>query len=277
MHLELTECKARLAWASRHLQQLREEITAYEQSGPYTTRQVFTPKQCMASLYVNAKPLPTEVSFIAGDVLHNLRSTLDHLAWQLARTTGATTPAFPLGDDSYSESWRRLLFPLRPKPQQGDSLLPERLRALHPDLKAFLRDIQPFVASDEPRLATVWMLNELSNVDKHRIALEAVPSLYETKTLTITIPIAGPREQKWECVGVPRMLKGELLLATVWFDKVPLLAPRVELEHSIRVAFDDGLGILPGMPVITTLEMCEAMVAYILRRAGQIDVNLTPQ
>ena len=270
MELDLTECRARLAWASQHLLRLKEAVAEYEQSEPYSLRQEFIPTQYMASLYVSSKPLPMEISFMAGDVLHNLRSTLDHLAWQLALSTGARSPSFPLGVDPASKSWRSIFFPLKSKPQSGDVWLPEPLRNLSSEAKAFLHDIQPFVASEDPQLATVWMLQELSNVDKHRVALEAVPLLHMTGTLTTTTPLSRARVHRIEYARVPRMLKQETLLARVWFDTVPLSAPHLDLKHGIWIAFDDALGILPGMPVVGTLENCEAMVETILMRANQL-------
>jgi hypothetical protein len=37
-------------------------------------------------------PIAEKVSLIVGDVTHNLRSALDHLAWQLACAAGTVTP-----------------------------------------------------------------------------------------------------------------------------------------------------------------------------------------
>ena len=110
--MDLTECNARREWASKHLAVLQEAVCAYEQSDPYQIRQEFSPSRYTASIYVTAKPLPLDISFMAGDVLNNLRSTLDHLAWQLAMTTGAPSPAFPLGDDPDSKSWKKVFFPM---------------------------------------------------------------------------------------------------------------------------------------------------------------------
>jgi len=114
--MDLTECNARREWASKHLAVLQEAVCAYEQSDPYQIRQEFSPSRYTASIYVTAKPLPLDISFMAGDVLHNLRSTLDHLAWQLAMTTGAPSPAFPLGDDPDSKSWKKVFFPCTRNP-----------------------------------------------------------------------------------------------------------------------------------------------------------------
>ncbi|GAC1399098.1 MAG: hypothetical protein NVSMB56_14050 [Pyrinomonadaceae bacterium] len=39
---------------------------------------------------------PVEIGLLAGDVIHNLRSVLDHLAYQLVYVNGATIPSKPL-------------------------------------------------------------------------------------------------------------------------------------------------------------------------------------
>jgi hypothetical protein len=44
----------------------------------------------------------------------------------------------------------------------------------------------------------------------------------------------------------PIMLEGETLLVRAGYDAVPLSKPVVELQHAIRVAFHDRLGIGPA-------------------------------
>jgi len=124
--------------------------------------------------------------------------------------------------------------------------------------------------ANHPRDATLWKLNELSNVDKHRVPLVAVPSLYETGLLTVTVPTGGVNSRTFDDAPVPLMLEQETFLIKVGFDTVPLSTPHLDWEHGIRVAFHDSLGIGPGMPMIDMLEMMEAMVDYILSRAKYI-------
>jgi hypothetical protein len=66
------------------------------------------------------------------------------------------------------------------------------------------------------------------------------------------------------------MLEQETFLVRVGFDTVPLSTPHLNWKHGIRVAFNDSLGIGPGMPVIDMLDMMDAMVDYILIRAKRI-------
>lgn len=275
MELDLTECLARCEWASQHLRRLHEAIVAYEESDPYTIRHDFNSVAYTSSVYITPKPVPLAISFMAGDVVHNLRSALDHLAWQLALAIDPRAPAFPLEDDPDGTSWRGLYFPLGSKPDDSDGWLPKRLQGASEEITAFLRDVQAVAAADNPRDATVWKLQELSKADKHRVPLTAVPSLYQTDTLTITTPYSRVNSKIRKLAPVPLMLEGETLLVRVGYDTVPLSKPIVVLEHAIRVAFHDRLGIGPGMPVIDMLDMMEAMVSYILTRARRIGENAT--
>jgi hypothetical protein len=113
MEFDLTECLARCEWASQHLRQLHEAIVVYEESDPYTIRHDFNSVAYTSSVYIAPKPVPLTISFMAGDVVHNLRSALDHLAWQLALAIDPRAPAFPLEDDPDGTSWRGLHFPFR--------------------------------------------------------------------------------------------------------------------------------------------------------------------
>jgi hypothetical protein len=273
MNLDLNECHARRAWASQHVVRLREAIEAYEQRDPYVIRQDFDPVAYTSSVYVTPKPMSMEISFMAGDVVHNLRSALDHLAWQLAVAIDNRTPTFPLVDDPDGGTWKRVLFPLRSKEYASESWLPERLAGASDEIKTFIKEIQPYAAADNPRDATVWKLQELSNADKHRVPLVAVPSLHRTGMLSIKTLHSRVRCRIVDLAPVPLMLEGETRLVRVEYDTIPLSKPDVRLEHRVCIAFHDSLGIGPGMPVVDTLSMIESMVVYILTRAGRISAK----
>jgi hypothetical protein len=80
MELDLTECLARCQWDSQHLVRLRAAIRACVQSDLYAIRHDFGSRAYATSIYITPKPVPLKISFMAGDVIHLLRSTLDHLA-----------------------------------------------------------------------------------------------------------------------------------------------------------------------------------------------------
>lgn len=115
--------------------------------------------------------VPLEVSAIMGDVLHNARSALDHLAWQLVLFDGGTPDrhtAFPIHDSPTNDKGNPRQINLNPP-------------ISNPALLKALRDVQPFHdhqlyghdAADHP----LWTLRKLNDVDKHRLLLAVVCAL----------------------------------------------------------------------------------------------------
>ncbi len=103
---------------------------------------------------------------IIGDVVTNLRDSLDHIAWALAmlqvRETGKKLTIrqersihFPLYDDSAAENDKQRLV------RDLKYILPRA----HSEIKRF----QPYNEKDWPELSLLRDLNLLANADKHRL------------------------------------------------------------------------------------------------------------
>lgn len=106
-------------------------------------------------------------ALLLGDYLHNLRSALDHMVWQLVLANG-------------ERPTRSNEFPIAVDPVWFDRKAKRYLSGVHDDAVAVIRRLQPFGVSDEgkPELDPLWLLNELENVDKHRLVhvLSLAPS-----------------------------------------------------------------------------------------------------
>ena len=94
-----------------------------------------------------------EYSVVVGEVAHNLRSSLDHLVWQLVSANGEPPDrknAFPI--ISTESDYRK----------QSES----KLRGLTDGQRQEIKDFQPF--RDNRAGPHLWMLNVICNIDKHR-------------------------------------------------------------------------------------------------------------
>lgn len=270
MNLDLRECKARRDWAAKHLMTLRSAVRDYEQSQPYDLRHDFDQQTRESRIYITPEPVPLEISFMAGDVAHNLRSTLDHLIWQLTIAPGNASPPFPLPDDATGRKWRDVGFPFQTTPVDRESWLPKGLWGLDDDWRAFLMELQPFTAdADEPRNSTLWKLRELSNVDKHRVPLIAVPALTGTGTFRMDVP-KGVTGKFHDIIPVPTMLEGESLVCTMRYDRELPLQPFAEIEYRVEVAFHNSIGIGICLNVVDLLGAMEGMVSFTLQRAERL-------
>jgi hypothetical protein len=72
--------------AQEHLRSLRGQVEEFRTSKPYTVipEPTDTPGRTAYRLRLH-RPVPVAISTTVGDVLHNLRSALDSLAYEMAR------------------------------------------------------------------------------------------------------------------------------------------------------------------------------------------------
>ena len=106
------------------------------------------------------KPLPEMWPVRIGEIVHNLRSALDHVIYE------ASAPA-PDGNPLAGTEFPIFLEeePYR-KTRRGGGLY--KIRGLSPEAKAFVERCQPFTCGN-PKGHFLWILQELSNADKHRL------------------------------------------------------------------------------------------------------------
>jgi hypothetical protein len=116
-------------------------------------------------------PPAVEWAGMTGEVLHNLRSALDHLAYALCL---AHAPSEPPPD--------RTEFPIFAEEERFDSTQRGgglyKLRGMSSAMQAAIRAEQPFsVGERTPKAQSIWLLHEMSNIDKHRnLNLAFVPA-----------------------------------------------------------------------------------------------------
>ncbi|MFC0532327.1 hypothetical protein [Phytohabitans kaempferiae] len=164
--------------AARHLTELRQEVDAFRSRRPFalTPEPTDTPGRLAYRLKFR-EPIPADLSAIVGDVLHNLRSALECVAYELAqRTRGAAlTPT----------EERATTFPIRPTPESFEEFFTENKRRstlFDARSRTALRRVQPFWLADQARELNIdlndsvdrvaWdeltRLDALWNIDKHR-------------------------------------------------------------------------------------------------------------
>ena len=107
------------------------------------------------------------LSVIVGDFVHNLRSVLDHLAWQLVLVSGGTPS-------------ERTQFPIfiSERVSGGPLAAWQRMTAGMNDLiLSEVHRVQPYTAGDNAPFTSLAILNALSNEDKHRLPLACVSAV----------------------------------------------------------------------------------------------------
>ncbi len=100
---------------------------------------------------------------LIGELLHDLRSSLDHLAWQLVLHTGGT----PVPDKT---NWHILV---EAPTTNREGKYPElNVRGgVSPAARTLLNASQPYQWGPRYREHPLWLLHQLWNIDKHRYVI----------------------------------------------------------------------------------------------------------
>jgi hypothetical protein len=128
------------------------------------------------SFFLQGAPPDLDVSFtiLAGETIHHLRTTLDHLAYQLviAKTKKPPTfnSAFPIvgkGRMLKRGTWQTAA--------EYYAAVTQRLKSdISPEAEAIIRRLQPFNRAADFEHDPLWELSELDNAYKHRLLLLTV-------------------------------------------------------------------------------------------------------
>jgi len=187
----LEGCRLKLDWAEKHLGALTGEMKTFvESEGPQT----FPTKHDKANqtttvFFREWRKIPPEWGVAIGDVIHNTRSALDHLVYQLVvlnRATPHEVHQFPVLDSP--RDWnRRVQNP--PKGRRG------LLDYIDPAQIARIQALQPYMPNTGlPRLA---VLRDFSNVDKHRLIHAARTTFVGVPKVSASLEIPYTLSELW--------------------------------------------------------------------------------
>lgn len=172
----LTSAYLKVERARKHLTELDLEVRRFVKNDPYRLALEPDPETGQAVVRfrtVAGRPIRAPLSFglIAGDVIHSLRSALDHVVYALAIAGGrdGERSQFPLVED------------VRKFPSQDNAFL----GGVVDSQRAIIRSLQPFHVREalqagrppesavDPLATNVYLmsLGRLDNIDKHRILL----------------------------------------------------------------------------------------------------------
>ena len=164
--------------AKQHIDELDRKVREFADRNPYriVVEPSFNPSNsAMISLAVRIREeMPDEFALLVGDALHNLRSSLDHLACCLV-PGGTSDPqcAFPFA---------------KSEPAFQQTILSGPIRKAKPNAIDAIRQLKPYPGGND----TLYGLHLIDNLDKHRLVL----------------PVLGASGLKNAFVGKVRRLAG---------------------------------------------------------------------
>lgn len=157
----LESAKRKLDRAAQHIKEINPYVVAYAAS---ILHEVVTEPQGEETVHVRDAP-PPEISMLAGETLYQIRSALDHLAFDLVKfnPSGYALPA-DWEDDCCFPLWLRT-----PKKTPVYNCFEHILPGISKAAFTFIEGAQPYNSGNVSKLPDVlWFLAKLSNIDKHR-------------------------------------------------------------------------------------------------------------
>lgn len=236
---DFASTKAKLARAQQHLSTFESVQDSYVQSQPVSLVARPNPNGTSEDFLVSlAALLPTELDLVFGDCVHNLRSTLDHLAMALAVDNGASPDDYSVSFPIFDDAARFRGKPGR-KPERGSGAY--AIQALSSAAQGFIESVQPY--HRQKGGFTLTEVQYLDNRDKHRFVIEhrlQVTAYFSSLDPAVTIEY-GPQ----------LILTDGAFFATVKYAPsyqgrkvTPPLAAVIAVERSNRLGFLDARDFL---------------------------------
>lgn len=147
--------RAKIARAKHHLESLDRDIAGFLEGRPFrvTVDCISDGTLHIARLEHGPQPPFDRWAVIIGDCVHNLRSALDYVAWELAGS-----------HDSDSET----LFPIFDTLEDWNRKSRRRTKRLSAHVVGLIESMQPF-RSATPSLSALSALRRVSDADKHKL------------------------------------------------------------------------------------------------------------
>jgi len=184
--------RQKLDWAAGHISLLADAIEEYQVSYPFRAHPEYTPAPPFVDgtevhvefCFEIVNQIPSHLPLLIGDCLTNLRASLDHLVYRLAKEHSQT----------FTDKVR-IQFPITSNPSSFIRQLRGTLSHLPAEVSAALTWLQPFAErwGGRPRHAhPLKLLNDLVNVDKHRAVLIIPAPSYARAIFSVNPPITEP-------------------------------------------------------------------------------------
>jgi hypothetical protein len=242
--------------ANKHISDIDAASRAFFDAKPYKVATKRDPETRKMVYYLSSvDPVPASLATAAGDTIHNLRCSLDHLAQQLYLTgTG--------GANGYRN---QTSFLITNSAKDFKSSLPGKIEGMRQDAVDAIRALEPYKGGKGEDL---WVLHRLNNIDKHRLIV-TVGSSFQSVDI-------GAHMGQLMAKAFPEKLKGfsfpglfirpaDNLFPLKAGDELFIDGPDAEANEKMNFRFNIAVnepGVIEGKPLL------EALVEFSNRVSG---------
>ena len=249
--------RAKIDRAKQHLQDFNLGLQAFYKTNPYEVSSKEDANTGQRIYYlVKADPVPDPLTAIAADILFNLRTPLDHIAYQaVLESRSGTKP-----------DWL-VYYPICATAKDYPSVR-TKVKGIRKELLDAIDATEPYEGGKGHAL---WQLNALHKPDKHELLVGA-------STLA-DVDISSHFKDAFKSMGVdlpeiPSVFiksadKTGLRVGDTVFTEPIDPKPQHERKFACYVAFDDAR-VVNGEPALKTLQDIANLVDDIVARIGKL-------
>ncbi len=253
----------KLDWGNQHLKKLKSLLKrAFDPDDHPIAIYPHVARRPGVSLFVTVFSVeafpqpPPETGLMVGDIIHNFRSALDHMTWELVQLCGQ----MPKGESAR----RQIQFPLSPSFSAFKGRFSDRMPGVSKELQTLVQRYQPYRRGDQPRAMRV--LQRFSDTDKHRVVVPAVTTPAEVD-LTITGTDCSIVERDLLFKGWRALKHGTPLLLVSALDDRGLVG---QGKVNVQGHFEAYPTFSRGVPIDKSLTYIAATIAKILSQIEDI-------
>jgi|ERR1019366_3453912 hypothetical protein len=238
----------------------RRSSSPFKESHPYTFGVKRNPKTRELIYYVDhSTPIPPKFPVIAGDVVHDLRSALEHLAGQLVDSHDPTKLGKHTG------------FPIFEDAPKYKTYSPRKVQGMRPEAIKAIDTVEPYKGGKGESL---WVLHELNRIDKHCLLIIAGTAL---RAMNFSIFLAGKIEQNFgrKSPPIPPIFglvedsrnTGKPVFPLETGTELLIDAPDSEVNEKMEFTLDVAFGqpeVIKGKPVVETLQSLAQFVDNVI-------------
>jgi hypothetical protein len=230
----LQGCDAKIRRATDHLNSLNEKVLGFLNDKPYGFAGEFQAERgeyvFRVELAEGSATRIADIGTVFGDMIHNLRSALDHLVYELVRLNRKT----PRGMTGFP------IFDTEPKDGFACATV-NKLKGVGPRERALIEQLQPYNRIDRERVA-LGFVSRWDNRDKHRTLVGLAAAISGATEM----PVSFQAERDIRLTGTWTVTVNRLLEDGTPIFRMPAVAtgdyPKVRMngEPPLDIALPEG-------------------------------------
>jgi hypothetical protein len=248
----LDDIRSKISWSRTRIEELDTIAKAFFKDGFYTIVLEQDAKGCLVSRFGNVRPFPIAYSLLIGEIAHQLRSSLDHLIFAVAR------PATP-GQE------QRVKFPLCSTGKRFRDMKSSSLCNVPRGVLSLVESVQPYHCRKRPETRFLGQLQTIHNWDKHR-------------SLTVASAVLRETNVELRIIGDTSIIKHEIFGGRIERDKIISRTLTGYSEVGAEIEYHPNFTFYPAFDKGLPKEIAEVGVRGILTGAGAfIEEEIVPK